>query len=163
MPKNATLQTIEETVQQVCMSRNPSILARNTPADSQLNLSPLEKIFKGFRDRASDFDRLTSLIPSDTFGSVLCGGISTIIQTGETYAALQDDIYKALQSVKDVMLCIPLAMEVFEGDEKLHQLTSSMCAAMFDVLSYIIEWVTESRSRAYPEETDLPCYREVVS
>jgi hypothetical protein len=90
---------------QSSMERACEMIEKMSSRDRDLSgyRGKIKKTFRSFCKHAGGGKMLTALIPSDTFGSVLCGGLNVIFTALEQTGFHREAVYRALEILPRIL------------------------------------------------------------
>lgn len=127
---------------QSSMERACDTIGKMSARDKDLSglLGKLKKTFRSFCKHAGGGKMFTALIPSDTFGSVLCGGLNVIFTALEQTGFHREAVYKALERLPRILDDHAEYMELAGEDREIHRRTARLYTAVCLTLDHILRW-----------------------
>ena len=115
--------------------------------------SRIKRAFRGLCRHAGIGQTFTSMVPNDSFNSVLCGGLKAIFAGLRQAGAYRQQVYKALEDLPYVLNDHASRIRIYYFDEELHRLNALLFVAVFELLNHILLWFMRNSLRAYLADT----------
>ncbi|KAF5011929.1 hypothetical protein FDECE_1994 [Fusarium decemcellulare] len=129
---------VEESVLDAC-----NVLERLSDKDRTISPGFTGKLKKAFRSLCSNAGAgttLTNLVPTDSYCSVLCGGLKVIFKALEQTGNYRQEIYKALEELPFILNDNAALLELHHKDEELHRRVASLYTSVYRLMEVIVNW-----------------------
>lgn len=83
---------------------------------------------------------LTQLVPTDSYGSVLCGGLKVIFNAMQSSDFYRKEVYRALEDLPGVLNDHAAMIDLNQKDRTMHERAASLYAAVFRLMEVIFAW-----------------------
>ncbi|KAF4460099.1 hypothetical protein FALBO_13127 [Fusarium albosuccineum] len=100
----------------------------------------LNKAFRSLCRNAGAGTTLTNLVPTDSYCSVLCGGLKVIFKALEQTGNYRQEIYNALEELPFILNDNAALLDLHHKDEELHKRVASLYATIYRLMEVIISW-----------------------
>ncbi|OBS25873.1 hypothetical protein FPOA_06407 [Fusarium poae] len=100
----------------------------------------LKRAFQKLCRNAGAGTNLTNLVPTDSYCSVLCGGLKIIFKALEETDRYREEIYNTLEELPFILNDNASFMSLNFADEDLHRRAAAIYAAIFGLMEVIIDW-----------------------
>ncbi|KAL9088211.1 MAG: hypothetical protein Q9165_006338 [Trypethelium subeluteriae] len=100
----------------------------------------LKRVFRSLCRNAGAGENLAALVPSDTFTSVLCGGLKVIFSGLRQTGVYREEVYKALEDLPFILTDHAAHVKIYDKDRELHCRTAALYVAIFHALNHILGW-----------------------
>lgn len=100
----------------------------------------MKTTFRSFCQRAEMGKTLISMIPDESYTSVLCGGLKIIFTALEQSHQYRQEIYVALDNLNNLLKDLPSRLHLNNWDEELHHRMAVFYASVFKLLETICKW-----------------------
>jgi len=104
----------------------------------------LKKGFHGLCRNAGAGKLFTALIPNDSFGSTLCGGLNIVFAALEQTGYHREAVYKALVQLPQIVDNFDEYIEMVPNDSELHRRTARLYSEVCLTLEHIMRWFTSN-------------------
>ncbi|KAM5349961.1 hypothetical protein ACJ41O_006466 [Fusarium nematophilum] len=129
---------VEESVLNAC-----KILETLSSKDKEISPGFTGKLKKSFRKLCSNAGAgttLANLVPTDSYCSVLCGGLKIIFKALEETNHYRQEVFNALEDLPTILNDNAALLELHHKDEELHRRVASLYAAMYQLMEVIVNW-----------------------
>jgi len=133
---------VEEFVSRACAA-----LERMAEKDREASPGFTGKLKSGFRrlcDHAGAGVALSNILPTDSYGSVLCGGLKLVFTAMEKHGLYRHEIYRALEEIPFALSDNAALVNLNGQDEELHRRAASLYRALFGLMDVILTWFLRS-------------------
>ncbi|RSM16662.1 hypothetical protein CDV31_004434 [Fusarium ambrosium] len=100
----------------------------------------LKKAFRSLCSNAGAGTTLANLVPTDSYLSVLCGGLRIIFKALEESSHYRQEVYNALEELPFILNDNAALLEIHMRDEELHRRVASLYTAMYRLMEVIVSW-----------------------
>ncbi|RSL50749.1 hypothetical protein CEP53_008684 [Fusarium sp. AF-6] len=104
----------------------------------------LKKAFRSLCSNAGAGTTLANLVPTDSYLSVLCGGLKIIFKALEESNHYRQEVYNALEELPIILNDNAALLEIHMQDEELHRRVSSLYTAIYRLMEVIVSWFLKS-------------------
>ncbi|KAJ4018797.1 hypothetical protein NW752_005925 [Fusarium irregulare] len=104
----------------------------------------MQKCAESINGRRRAIGGILSMIPSDVYGSVICGGFGLILLAAETHQTARVEIQSALADIPRKLEEIKTFEEIHMPSPNLHQSANDVFIAIFAVLERIINKISKT-------------------
>ncbi|KAH6879449.1 hypothetical protein B0T10DRAFT_447413 [Thelonectria olida] len=129
---------VEESVLAACKSLET--LAEKDKAVSPGFTGKMKKAFRSLCSNAGAGSTLANLVPTDSYCSVLCGGLKIIFRALEQTGHYRQEVYNALEELPFILNDNAILLELHNKDEELHRRVASLYTAMYKLMEVIVGW-----------------------
>ncbi|CAJ0540988.1 Ff.00g078250.m01.CDS01 [Fusarium sp. VM40] len=129
---------VEQSVSQACKT-----LERLSSKDKTLSPGFTNKLKGRFRSlctNAGAGTTLTNLVPTDSYCSVLCGGLRIIFKALEETGKYREEVYNALEEIPFILDDNSALLDLYHDDGELHQRVASLYRAIYQLMEVIVDW-----------------------
>jgi hypothetical protein len=100
----------------------------------------LKQAFQKLCRNAGTGTTLINLVPTDSYCSILCGGLKIIFQALQETDRYREEIYNTLEELPFVLNDNASFLSLNFADEDLHRRAASIYAAIYGLMEVIIDW-----------------------
>ncbi|RTE84229.1 hypothetical protein BHE90_001318 [Fusarium euwallaceae] len=100
----------------------------------------LKKAFRSLCNNAGAGTTLANLVPTDSYLSVLCGGLRIIFKALEESSHYRQEVYNALEELPFILNDNATLLEIHMQDEELHRRVASLYTAIYRLMEVIVSW-----------------------
>ncbi|RSL48874.1 hypothetical protein CEP54_012701 [Fusarium duplospermum] len=100
----------------------------------------LKKAFRSLCSNAGAGTTLANLVPTESYLSVLCGGLKIIFKALEESSHYRQEVYNALEELPFILNDNAALLEIHTQDEELHRRVASLYTAIYRLMEVIISW-----------------------
>jgi hypothetical protein len=100
----------------------------------------MKQAFRKLCSNAGAGTTLTNLVPTDSYCSVLCGGLKIIFKALEETGRYREEVYNALEELPFILNDHASLVELHVTDEDLHRRVAAIYAAIYGLLEVIVDW-----------------------
>ena len=124
-------------------------------ADKDTEIPPgftgkLKAAFRNLCNRSGAGTTLVNLVPTDSYCSVLCGGLKIIFKALEKTGQYRREIYTALENIPFVLNDHAAVIRLNMGDCDLHKRAAGLYASIFNLMDVIVTWFMRSSTGRFP-------------
>jgi hypothetical protein len=104
-----------------------------------------QSAFAKICDKSGIFEQWLSLLPSDSYSSVISGAFVMGVQAAQSISGIHKSIYEALASIPDVLEHAGTYVEIYQAhrDAALVKKTANLCKAILTTLRLVIEFIMQ--------------------
>jgi hypothetical protein len=140
---------VEQSVSQACEA-----LEQLSSKDKTLSPGFTNKLKGRFRSlctNAGAGTTLTNLVPTDSYCSVLCGGLKIIFKALEETGKYREEVYNALEEIPFILDDNSALLDLYRDDGELHRRVASLYRAIYQLMEVIVDWfLKSSRGKSLP-------------
>ncbi|POS73063.1 hypothetical protein DHEL01_v208542 [Diaporthe helianthi] len=107
----------------------------------------VRKMFRVAGEKSSVLENLLNFVPSDSYGSAICGGFTMILTAAQRTHELREEICAAISEIPKKLGHIHRQLRVHYSSPNLHACADGILVAMFIVLERIVAELTKSLSK----------------
>ncbi|KAF4958072.1 hypothetical protein FSARC_11108 [Fusarium sarcochroum] len=136
---------VDESVSNAC-----KVLEVLSTKDKALKPGFTGKLRQGFRKICSNAGvgtTLANLVPTDSYCSVLCGGLKIIFKALEETGHYREEVGNALEAIPFILSDKITLVKLNNMDEELHRRVAAIYAAIYALLEVIVGWFLKSSLR----------------
>lgn len=100
----------------------------------------LKSRFRSLCSHAGAGTTLSQLVPSDSYFSVLAGGLKVIFKALEQTGQYRQEVYEALEELPYILNDNAALLELHHRDEELHRRVAGLYVAIYNFMDVIISW-----------------------
>lgn len=100
----------------------------------------LKQAFRKLCSNAGAGTTLTNLVPTDSYCSVLCGGLKIIFKALEETGRYREEVYNALEELPFILNDNASFVGLNFTDVDLHTRVAAMYAAVYGLMEVIVDW-----------------------
>ncbi|KAK8051689.1 hypothetical protein PG993_003074 [Apiospora rasikravindrae] len=118
--------------------------------------SGIKKLFRATGRNASTFKKLLAFVPSDAYGSVICGGFTMILGALERAESLRDKMCSTLEKIPAILRRLHAWLDVHHESGRLRSSADAVLVAIFVLLELIVRELsgTPFKGEAYGSTID---------
>ncbi|KAF5026361.1 hypothetical protein F66182_1569 [Fusarium sp. NRRL 66182] len=137
--------TVAHSWSEVDQSVSDACKSLETLSSKDKSLAPgftgkLKKAFRSLCSNAGAGTTLTNLVPTESYGSVLCGGLRIILKALEETDRYREEVYNALEELPVILNDNAALVGLHHSDEELHRRIASVYTAIYRLLEVIVGW-----------------------
>lgn len=132
--ENHSWEEVEESVNSACEE-----LEKYASEDKNAS-NRLKRAFRKLCTHAGIGATFTTMIPNDSFNSVLCGGLKAIFMGLRQVGLYRQQVYRALEDLPYTLSEHAARVRIYSYDEELHKLNARLFASIFELLNHILIW-----------------------
>lgn len=141
---------VEQPVSQACKT-----LEQLSSKDKTLSPGFTNKLKGRFRSlctNAGAGNTLTNLVSTDSYCSVLCGGLRIIFKALEETGKYREEVYNALEEIPFILDDNSALLDLYHDDGELHKRVASLYRAIYQLMEVIVDWfLKSSRGKSLPK------------
>ncbi|KAK8042369.1 hypothetical protein PG994_012852 [Apiospora phragmitis] len=107
----------------------------------------IKKLFRATGRNASTFKKLLAFVPSDAYGSVICGGFTMILGALERAESLRDKMCSTLEKIPTTLRRLHEWLDVHNKSGRLRSSADSVLVAIFILLELIVRELSGSTTK----------------
>ncbi|KAF0331851.1 hypothetical protein GQ607_000971 [Colletotrichum asianum] len=107
------------------------------------------KCFKSASKRDTALGAIMSIIPSDVYGSLISGGVMTILAVANEHEKRREAVESAMADIPKKLDRVQRLSDVHVWSKRLHETADGVLAAIFSVLQRIIDDMTMDRTAKF--------------
>ncbi|RBA15764.1 hypothetical protein FPRO05_12371 [Fusarium proliferatum] len=100
----------------------------------------MKQAFRKLCDNAGSGGTIANLVPTDSYCSILCGGLKIIFKGLEAAGHYREEICNALEEIPFILNDNTALVELNNMDEELHRRVAAIYAAIYALLEVIVGW-----------------------
>jgi hypothetical protein len=97
-----------------------------------------------FGDNAESFTLLLEFLPSDTYGSLIFGGVSVILSAASKVGHAREGVLEALAEIPEILASAGIFDTMYKNSPRLQRAVSQLYVATLLALEYILLWFHQS-------------------
>ena len=120
-----------------------NILERLAQKDKEITpgfTGKMKAAFRSLCSHAGAGNILIDIIPTDSYCSVLCGGLKLIFTAMEKTNDYRHEIYTALEDIPYTLNDHAIMVHLNKEDEELHHRSSALYTSLFKLMNVLIAW-----------------------
>ncbi|KAK8028430.1 hypothetical protein PG991_005486 [Apiospora marii] len=107
----------------------------------------IKKLFRATGRNASTFKKLLAFVPSDAYGSVICGGFAIILGALERAESLRDKMCVTLEKIPTTLRRLHEWLDVHHKSGRLRSSADAVLVAIFVLLELIVRELSGSTAK----------------
>lgn len=131
-------EEVEDSVTRACKALEA--LAAADKAATPGFTGKLRSRFRSLCSHAGAGSTLSQMVPSDSYFSVLAGGLKVIFKALEQTGLYRQEVYAALEELPFILNDNAALLELHGQDEELHRRIAGLYAAIYKFMDVIISW-----------------------
>ena len=136
-PEKAGSFSIEETFKDIEESTE-IYLAKGRAEDGFKNR--IRGCLRKFVDRSESLVLFLNFLPSDTYGSLICGGVSVILKAASRIGHARESVLDALAEIPEIIANAGILDSMYQGAPRLKNAVSALYVATLLALEHILLW-----------------------
>ncbi|KAF6815884.1 hypothetical protein CMUS01_12362 [Colletotrichum musicola] len=141
-----SFRDVENTINAACQNLQDSQKDKEEKRNEPTPKGRLRKALKSFRDEAPNIRSFLNVLPTGgEYTSILCGGLTILVEAIDQYGKVEALVCKALEEIQRALSTKKYAAETYRDDPGVHKRLSRVCAAIFNILGHILRWTNQSR------------------
>ncbi|KAF6825593.1 hypothetical protein CPLU01_10171 [Colletotrichum plurivorum] len=141
-----SFRDVENTINTACQNLQDSQRDKEEKRNEPTPKGRLRKALKSFRDEAPNIRSFLNVLPTGgEYTSILCGGLTILVEAIDQYGKVEALVCKALEEIQRALSTKKYAAETYRDDPGVHKRLSRVCAAIFNILGHILRWTNQSR------------------
>ncbi|KAM0228255.1 hypothetical protein ACHAPO_010904 [Fusarium lateritium] len=100
----------------------------------------LKQAFHKLCNNAGVGTTLANLVPTDSYCSILCGGLKIIFKALEETGRYREEVYNALEELPFILNDNAAFIGLHAKDENLHRRVAAIYAAIYGLMEVIVDW-----------------------
>lgn len=104
----------------------------------------LKAAFRKLCEHAGAGTTLTNLVPTDSYCSILCGGMKVIFKALEETGRYRQEIYNAVENIPYILSDHTALLVLNSQDAELHNRTARLYRSIFQLMEIIVSWFLKS-------------------
>ncbi|KAM0191650.1 hypothetical protein ACHAPI_008701 [Fusarium lateritium] len=133
---------VEQSVSETCKALEQ--LSSKDKALSPGFTNKLRERFRSLCTHAGAGTTLTNLVPTDSYCSVLCGGLKVIFKALEETGRYREEVYNALEEIPFILDDSSALLDLYRDDSELHRHLASLYRAIYQLMEVIADWFLKS-------------------
>ncbi|KAK7956485.1 uncharacterized protein PG986_005707 [Apiospora aurea] len=109
--------------------------------------SGIKRLLRATGRNASTFKKLLGFVPSDAYGSVICGGFTMILGALERAESLRDKMCSTLEKIPDILRRLHGWLDVHHESGRLRSSADAVLVAIFVLLELIVRELSGSTTK----------------
>ena len=97
-----------------------------------------------FSDNAESFTVLLEFLPTDTYGSLIFGGVSVILSAASKVGRAREGVLEALAEIPEILASAGIFDTMYKNSPRLQGAVSQLYVAILRALEYILLWFHQS-------------------
>ncbi|EGU89203.1 hypothetical protein FOXB_00297 [Fusarium oxysporum f. sp. conglutinans Fo5176] len=100
----------------------------------------MKQAFRKLCDNAGSGGTIANLVPTDSYCSILCGGLKIIFKALEATGHYREEICNALEEIPFILNDNTALVKLNNMDEEMHRRVAAIYAAIYALLEVIVGW-----------------------
>lgn len=157
-----SFRDVENTINTACQNLQDNQRDKEERRNEPTPKGRLRKALKSFRDEAPNIRSFLNVLPTGgEYTSILCGGLTILVEAIDQYGKVEALVCKALEEIQRALSTKTYAAETYRDDPGVHRRLSRVCAAIFNILGHILRWTNQSRFSKLPQH-DRPFLQQII-
>ncbi|KAI9150606.1 NAD(P)H azoreductase [Paramyrothecium foliicola] len=131
-------EEVEESVARACETLE--VLCHKDKTLSPGFTGKLKKAFRSLCGQAGAGTTLTNFVPTDSYCSILCGGLKVVFKALEQTGFYRQEVYNTLEELPFILNDNAALLDLHKEDAELHRRIASLYTAMYKLVEVILNW-----------------------